>query len=93
MSNLFVTLIDCSLLAIYYLILACFLLLFISHTICCIEQSKAVCKQQKLNMQIEFLMSGNYYKLLKFARLKGLVTKPIKKYQLCQIIAAYQLST
>ncbi len=52
----------------------------------------ANCKNKQIDEQTRFLMQANYQKLLNLARSKGLVSKPIKKPELCKIIATYQLS-
>lgn len=79
--------------AFYYVTIFYLLLLFGAHMASSWAKSQALYRENQLNQQIEFLMTGDYQKLLKFARSQGLVTKPIKKYQLCTLIAIRQLSS
>ncbi len=86
------TLVNGSLIAIYYLILAIYALLFLECLYLGLCRSKRYCQQKIFQERIEFLMTGDYQKLLKHARKLGLVTRAVKKDRLCHLIAVYQLS-
>lgn len=92
MSNLFTEIINFTLVALYFAIIASIVLLFASHLICSLDKSKSAYYRKKYQKQIDFLMTGNYQKLLTYAKEKGLINRLIKKEQLVRLIASYQLA-